>query len=82
VVISDGGNEDSGSITLEELVGELRTLYDPARPVHVVTLAYGTGADRDALLRIAGATEGLRFAAPDPRDIGAVFTRAITALAR
>jgi hypothetical protein len=80
VVISDGANEDVGSITLERLLVELRRLYDPARPVYLVTLAYGAGADANALLRIANATDGLRFAAPDPRDIGTVFTRALLAL--
>lgn len=82
VVISDGANEDAGSITLEALLAELKTLYDPARPVHIVTLAYGTGADPGVLTQIARATGGLEFDAPDPRTIGTVFTRAITALSR
>lgn len=81
VVISDGANEDSGSITLEELTARLTALYDPGRPVHVVALAYGTGADPGALAQLARATEGLQFSSPDPRTIGRVFVSAVAALA-
>jgi Ca-activated chloride channel family protein len=80
VVITDGKNEDPGSITLDQLLARLRTLHDPAKPVHIVTLAYGTGADQAALAQVAKATDGLQFASPDPRSIGTVFVTAVAAL--
>jgi Ca-activated chloride channel family protein len=80
VVITDGKNEDPGSITLGQLLSRLRALHDPAKPVHVVTLAYGTGADQAALAEVARVTDGLQFASPDPRSIGKVFVTAVAAL--
>jgi Ca-activated chloride channel family protein len=80
VVITDGKNEDPGSITLPQLLAQLRSLHDPAKPVHIVTLAYGTGADQAALAQVAKVTDGLQFSSPDPRSIGKVFVTAIAAL--
>jgi hypothetical protein len=80
VVITDGANEDPGSIELPALLTQLRRLHDPARPVHIVTLAYGTGADPAALAQVAKATDGLQFSSPDPRSIGKVFLTAVAAL--
>ena len=79
VVISDGINDDPGGIPEAALLARLRAGYDPQRPVHIVTLAYGAQADRAALARIAGATRGLPFAAVDPRSISDVFIAAVTA---
>lgn len=81
VVITDGKNEDPGSITLPTLLTELKKRYDPRRRVHIVTLAYGGGADQAALAQVAKATDGLQFASPDPRTIGQVFVTAVAALA-
>lgn len=81
VVITDGKNEDPGSITLPALLAELKQRYDLQKPVHIVTLAYGSGADGAALAQVAKATDGLQFAAPDPRKIGQVFVTAVAALA-
>ena len=80
VVITDGQNEDAGSITLAQLLGQLKALHNPAKPVHIVTLAYGTGADPAALAQVAKVTDGLQFSSPDPKSIGTVFTTAVAAL--
>ena len=74
-------DQDPGSITLPALLAELKQRYDPQKPVHIVTLAYGSGADGAALVQVAKATDGLQFAAPDPREIGQVFVTAVAALA-
>ena len=81
LVLSDGQNEDPGSVSLETLLTELGKAYDRDRPVHIVTLAYGGGADRAVLGRIAKATDGLGFDAADPRSIGRVLISAVGALA-
>jgi Ca-activated chloride channel family protein len=80
VVITDGKNEDPGSITLDQLLAQLSARHDPAKPVHIVTLAYGTGADQAALAKVAKVTDGLQFSSPDPRSIGKVFVTAVAAL--
>jgi Ca-activated chloride channel family protein len=80
VVLSDGKNDDSASISLDRLVGELTKRYDLAKPVHIVTIGYGQDADPAVLARISKATDGLSFDAPDPREIGQVFLNAIGAL--
>jgi Ca-activated chloride channel homolog len=80
VVITDGENEDPGSITLGQLLAQLSRLHNPAKPVHIVTLAYGTGADPASLAKVARVTDGLQFSSPNPNSIGKVFTTAVAAL--
>ncbi|HEY6747355.1 MAG TPA: substrate-binding domain-containing protein [Mycobacteriales bacterium] len=80
VVITDGANEDPGSITLDQLLAQLSRLHNRAKPVHIVTLAYGTGADPASLAKVAKVTDGLQFSSPDPNSIGKVFTTAVAAL--
>jgi Ca-activated chloride channel homolog len=80
LVVSDGGNEDPGSVSLAGTVARLRAWYRPSRPVHVVTVAYGTAADRTALAQLARATRGTAYATADPRRLTPVLTEAITAL--
>jgi Ca-activated chloride channel family protein len=81
VVITDGRNEDPGSIMLAQLLTQLKAAYNPAKPVHIVTLAYGTGADPASLAQVAKVTDGLQFSSPDPNSISKVFTTAVAALA-
>jgi hypothetical protein len=80
VVVTDGLNEDPGSITIGRLVADLGRLYDKSKPVHVITLAYGADADRPVLERIAKAANGLSFSAVDPRSISDVYITAISSL--
>jgi Ca-activated chloride channel homolog len=80
VVITDGRNEDPGSITLDALIKSLRSEFSPQKPVHIVTIAYGKDADGPTLARIAKSVDGLSFTAPDPRSIGEVFINAVAAL--
>jgi Ca-activated chloride channel family protein len=80
VLLSDGKNDDTSGISLDELLLRLKTRYDMFKPVHVVTIAYGNDADPIVLARIAKATDGLSLDAPNPRTIGQVFLSAIGAL--
>jgi Ca-activated chloride channel family protein len=80
VVITDGRNEDPGSITLGALIKQLRSEFSPEKPVHIVTIAYGKDADGPTLAKIAKSVDGLSFNAPDPRQIGEVFINAVAAL--
>ena len=51
---------------------------DPARPVEVVTIALGSGADAKALRNIAATTSGKAYTAARPEDLESVFLAALT----
>jgi Ca-activated chloride channel family protein len=77
VLLTDGINDDPGSISLPALLAKLKA-GQRDRPVQVITIAYGADADTAALAQIAKATGGLPFTSTDPRDIVRVFTTVIT----
>jgi Mg-chelatase subunit ChlD len=80
VVLTDGRNDDDRSISRATLLSTLRAEYDPARPVHIITVGYGDDVDLDALKAIAAATRGSASAADDPRDIDKVLFQALSSL--
>lgn len=80
LVLTDGRNEDPGSIDLAGTLARLKAWYRPSRPVHLVTLAYGAAADRTVLTQLARATHGMAFSAVDPRQLASVFVQAVTVL--
>ncbi len=79
VVLTDGRNEDRGSITLAKLVDSLQKRFDGAKPVRIVTIAYGSDADTKTLRRIADATGGRSFKALNEKEIGAAIAKLATA---
>ncbi len=78
LVVSDGRNDDPGSLTLGELTNRLRANADPRRPVQVLTIALGDKADADAMQRIARSSNGKAYVARSPADLESVFLSAIT----
>jgi Ca-activated chloride channel family protein len=80
VILTDGRNDDTGSISRSALLSALKAEYDPARPVHVITVGYGDDVDLPALQAIAAATHGSATAAKDPRDIDKVLFQALSSL--
>ncbi|GED96945.1 VWA domain-containing protein [Gordonia crocea] len=79
IILTDGENEDPNSITLEQLLAELKKLQDPARPVLILTIGISENADANALKAIADATGGTSYTAKTPADIRSVFVDAIAA---
>jgi Mg-chelatase subunit ChlD len=77
VLMTDGQNEDPGSIRLKQLLDRLRELRDPDRPVRIVGIAISDDADLGALERMARATGGDAYLAEQPQDILGVFARAV-----
>lgn len=77
VLLTDGDNDDPGSLTLEELVQTLERERDPARPTQVIAIGMGPEADAKALRRVAAATGGRSYVARDPQDISQVFIDAM-----
>ena len=82
VLMTDGRNEDPGSIGLEELLTRLRELRDPDRPVRIVGIAISEDADLASLEQMA-AGHGWRClpggpAAGHPRGVRARRALALT----
>lgn len=77
VLMTDGRNEDPGSIQLPALLERLRALRDPERPVRIVGIAISEDADLAALSQMARATGGEAYLAAQPQDILGVFARAV-----
>ncbi|MFI6052807.1 substrate-binding and VWA domain-containing protein [Streptomyces violascens] len=80
VLLTDGANEDPGSISRADLVTQLQKLTDPSKPVPLIAIAVGPDADKDEVQQIAKATGGAGYQVNDPADIQAVILQAITAL--
>lgn len=74
VLLTDGRNEDTDGIGLEELLRTLRREYDPDRPVRLITIGMGEDADTATLARISEATRGRAYTVRDPQDISDVLT--------
>jgi hypothetical protein len=77
VLMTDGRNEDAGSIGLDQLLARLRELRDPDRPVRIVGIAISEDADLGALQRMAQVTGGDAYLAAQPEDILGVFAQAV-----
>jgi hypothetical protein len=77
VLMTDGRNEDPGSISLEQLLQRLEELKDPDKPVRVVGIAISGDADLGALRQMARVTGGQAYLAAEPTDILGVFARAV-----
>ncbi|GAB2672940.1 substrate-binding domain-containing protein [Thalassiella azotivora] len=68
-VITDGKNEDSTGIQLEQLLSTLAAEQDPDRPIIIVTIGLGPDADDQALSQIATQNGAQHFQADDPNDL-------------
>ncbi|MFG2790339.1 substrate-binding and VWA domain-containing protein [Streptomyces sp. NPDC048419] len=79
VVLTDGANQDPGSISRGELVNRLQKLTDPQRPVPLIMIAVGPDADRAEAQEIAKATGGSGQSVSSPSQIQAVILKAIVA---
>ncbi len=77
LLLTDGQNDDLGSISLAELTSTLHREQQPDHPVSVVSIAFGPDSDVTALQEIASATGGAVYTATDPRDIGDIFLDAV-----
>ena len=79
VVLTDGVNQDPGSISRAKLISELERLSDPQRPVPLIVIAVGPDADRTEAQQLAGATRGSGQQVNDPSQIHTVILKAIVA---
>ncbi|PBC65351.1 hypothetical protein BKI49_04545 [Streptomyces sp. Tue6028] len=79
VLLTDGVNQDPGSISRSSLVDQLQRLTDPQRPVPLIAIAVGPDADRQEMEQIANATGGSGHQVDDPSQIHSVILKAIVA---
>ncbi|GAB3321262.1 substrate-binding domain-containing protein [Geodermatophilus aquaeductus] len=77
VLVTDGTNEDSSGISLDELLQTLESEVDAQRPIKVIGVALGPDADVAALEEIAAATGGASYSAVDPNDLQDVLFDAL-----
>ena len=77
VLLTDGVNQDPGSISRSGLVAELRKVADPERPVPLIAIAVGPEADKDEIAEIAEATGGSGHLVTDPSQIHSVILKAV-----
>ncbi len=77
IILTDGANEDNGSISLDQLLAALQKEQDPVRPIVIITVGVTSDADPVALQQISAATGGTSYVAEDPRDIPDVFVKAL-----
>ncbi|MGW1029551.1 substrate-binding and VWA domain-containing protein [Streptomyces sp. NPDC002577] len=77
VILTDGVNQDPGSISRSQLISRLRELADPKRPIPLIAIAVGPEADQKELQAIAEATGGSGHRVTDPSQIHAVILKAI-----
>ncbi|WP_328773016.1 substrate-binding and VWA domain-containing protein [Streptomyces sp. NBC_00286] len=77
VILTDGVNEDPGSVSRSELIAELQRFTDPEHPVPLIAIAVGPDADKDEVDQIAKATGGSGHQVTDPSEIHSVILKAI-----
>ncbi|MER6127075.1 substrate-binding and VWA domain-containing protein [Streptomyces sp. NPDC001795] len=77
VVLTDGVNQDPGSISRSTLISDLQKLTDPERPVPLIVIAVGPEASKEEAEQIAKATGGSGHQVNDPAQIHSVILKAI-----
>ncbi|WP_214109991.1 substrate-binding and vWA domain-containing protein [Acrocarpospora catenulata] len=77
VFLTDGRNEDEGSISLDNLLPDLRK--EPGQDtVRIFTIAYGEDADLDVLRQISQTTNAAAYDSREAGSIDQVFTAVIS----
>lgn len=77
LILSDGENDDQGSISLPDLLTTLTAEQNPGHPVPVITIAFGPESDVDAMEQISKTTGGASYVARNPADVGEIFLDAV-----
>jgi len=79
VILTDGVNQDPGSISRTALITQLQKLTNPERPVPLIVIAVGPDADKQEAQEIAEATGGSGQSVSNPAQIHTVILKAIVA---
>ncbi|MCT9928823.1 substrate-binding and VWA domain-containing protein [Planotetraspora sp. A-T 1434] len=79
LLLLTAGRDDGKGISRQQLVERLHKEWNPDKPVQIIIVAFGKGADQQALNEIVSATNGQLYVAQEPGQIIDVF---LSALAR
>lgn len=77
VLLTDGRNEDANGISYEELKAKLKALSDPKKPVALVTIGIGRGADGKQLAELSKMSHSNYYSAPKASDITGILAKAL-----
>jgi Ca-activated chloride channel family protein len=78
LLLTDGRNQNSKDpLTKAQLISQLRSVSTSAKPVEIVTIAYGRDTDPATLKDIATATGGHEYASLDTNSIDTVLLTAL-----
>jgi Ca-activated chloride channel family protein len=80
ILLTDGKNEDPRNNDLNGTITALRAGSEgqSSEPVRMFTIAYGAGADKATLKRLAEVTNATAYDASDPQSITKVFTAVVS----
>ncbi len=79
LLLTDGVNDDKGGMTdIRQAVAQLNKEFDPKKPVKVLMLGFGKGADRTELTKLADATQGDAYVAYTLPDVQKFLLQAIS----
>jgi Ca-activated chloride channel homolog len=77
VIMTDGQNDDPGGMTLDQLISQLKSIENRAKPVQVIAIGIGNDVSENELQKITSTTGGGTFVTADPSKIGQIFLKAI-----
>jgi Ca-activated chloride channel family protein len=77
VIFTDGTNHDPGGPSLKATVAKLAQLYDPDRPVRLICIGIGSGADLTELKALSSEAGGEAYLAKDPKQLPGVLFAAM-----
>jgi Ca-activated chloride channel family protein len=73
VIFTDGGNFDKGGPTLSKTLTDLAALYDPKKPVRLICIGIGSGANMKQLRAMSSKAGGQAFLAEKPEQLPQVL---------
>lgn len=77
VLLTDGRNDDTDSISHAQLLGRLARLHRAQEPVQVVSIAYGEQPDLDKLAEISETVGGRVVSSPQLKNLERLFIEAL-----
>jgi hypothetical protein len=76
--MTDGQNDNASGITQQKLLGDLKRVADPDRPIQVIFVGIGNAVSKAELESITKVTGGGVFVTEDAAKIGDIFLKAIS----
>jgi hypothetical protein len=78
VLFTDGADDNPGGPSLQDTVTQIKSLYDPERPVRLICIGIGDGIDLEAMKALSAAGGGEAFPLKDPRALPQILFEVMT----